>query len=131
MPRLVRRRKLEPLPPVSFTSTHMQQIPHEVIRHVFTTFDYSEQQSGVQTLSDCTQVCMDLCCMDALGQHEDRTCPIAMDDFDKARVDFLPEDACFIEGRPEFCVATLPCGHRFHSLSILCHVVLSCMRCPV
>jgi len=59
------------------------------------------------------------------------TCPIAMDDFDKAVVDFLPEDASFVQGRPDLCICTLPCRHSFHALSVLCHMALSGMRCPV
>ena len=69
--------------------------------------------------------------IDSIPEGSNRMCPIAMDDFDKARVDFLPEDASFIEGQPEFCVGFLPCGHSFNALSILCHMTLSGMRCPV
>lgn len=68
-------------------------------------------------------------------KHDDQegccSCPIAMEAFDKARVDFLPEDACFIKDRPELCIAELPCGHIFHALSILCHMAISGMRCPI
>jgi hypothetical protein len=74
--------------------------------------------------------------MAALPQHSGASegedeCPIAMQPFDKARVDFLPEDAAFVKGRPDLCIAVLPCKHKFHSLSILSHMALSCMRCPV
>jgi len=58
-------------------------------------------------------------------------CPIAMEAFDKATVDFLPDDACFIEGRADLCIALLPCGHHFHALSLLCNMALASMRCPI
>jgi hypothetical protein len=58
-------------------------------------------------------------------------CPIALQAFDKATVDFLPEDSSFIEGRPDLCIASLPCGHHFHALSLLCNMALASMRCPI
>ncbi len=68
---------------------------------------------------------------DANDLHNAATCPIAMEDFDKAIVDFLPADSAFVQGQPELCICTLPCRHSFHALSILCHMALSGMRCPV
>jgi hypothetical protein len=69
--------------------------------------------------------------MGILGPDDSNTCPISMEVFDKARVEFLPEDTCLFEGRPELCVGMLPCGHMFHSISIIFHMALSGMRCPV
>lgn len=69
--------------------------------------------------------------MASVPQGEYTCCPIAMEEFDKASVDYFPEDVCFVEGKPEYCVGRLPCGHRFHALSILYHLVVNGMTCPV
>jgi hypothetical protein len=105
--------------------------------YLFTTRDIllPPPQPLTESPGDTPQVSSMLVClsgMDSLDE-EDRhmPCPIAMEEFDKACVDFLPDDASFIEGMPELCICTLPCKHRFHALSILCHMAISGMRCPV
>jgi hypothetical protein len=99
--------------------------------------------------------------MDSLRPEEQRTCPIVLEEFDKvgdvflcavrppvsvlagginphvddvfqqATVDFLPEGSCFVEGKPELCIGTLPCGHRFHALALVCHMAFCSMTCPI
>jgi hypothetical protein len=75
---------------------------------------------------------------DVLGpEKEDRICPIEMEEFDKAgsffySEDFVPDGTCFVQGRPDLCVATLKeCGHRFTPMAIVYHMCLSGMQCPV
>lgn len=61
-----------------------------------------------------------------------RTCPICVEDFDKAQLEFLPPNTSFVEDRPELCVATLEeCGHSFFPLAILFHMLVSGMQCPM
>ena len=74
---------------------------------------------------------MELSTMASLPDDVHRVCPITLEEFDRASVDFLPEDACFLKGRKDLCVGKLPCGHRFHALSILSHMVLTSMKCPI
>ena len=64
-------------------------------------------------------------------ENKDTICPILLEPFDEGRVEFLPEDACVVKARPDLCVGTLPCGHQFHALSIIAHMALSSMRCPI
>ena len=40
-------------------------------------------------------------------------------------------DNCFVEDVPEYCVWRLPCGHHFHPVAVLCHMVVNGMNCPV
>lgn len=107
--------------------------PQDTVMHTFRAAGTFRQgvSDAMDAKEDNVVMCVELSSMKTLGEHENMTCSIAMDDFDKAKVDFLPEDACFVEHRPELCVATLPCGHRFHALSLLCNMVISGMRCPV
>jgi hypothetical protein len=62
-----------------------------------------------------------------------------MEDFDKVHgIQYLSggEDdeegtTCFVQGRPEYCVGRLPCGHHFHPVAVLCHMVVNGMSCPM
>ena len=85
--------------------------------------------------------------MHQIAPGEYTTCPIALEEFDKVDVDeFLPPSQkvqnkdkncnsdstqCFVQGKPEYCVGWLPCGHHFHPVAVLCHMMVNGMRCPV
>ena len=69
--------------------------------------------------------------MQGLAPGDYRSCPIAMEDFDQVQVEYLPEGASFVQGSPEYCVGRLPCGHHFHPIAVLCHMVINGMKCPV
>lgn len=71
--------------------------------------------------------------MEILGPDaSERMCPIEMEDFDKACLDFVPAGTCFVDGCPELCVGTLQeCGHRFSPMAIVYHMCMSGMQCPV
>lgn len=97
--------------------------PHQILD--------DEGPSSSMQMHDPLSMTVTISSMNDLPESCNKVCPIAMEDFDKARIDFLPEDACFLENRPDMCVATLPCGHRFNALSVMCHMVLTSMRCPV
>lgn len=81
----------------------------------------------------CEQVVMVLKVgtMASIPKGEYTRCPIAMEDFDKACVEHMPADLCFLEGKPQYCVGRLPCGHRFHAVSIIYHACVNGMQCPV
>lgn len=66
-----------------------------------------------------------------VDDEESRSCPIQMEEFDKAGLDFLPPGTCFVDGRPDLCVGSLPCGHRFSPMAIVYHMCISGMQCPV
>ncbi len=77
-----------------------------------------------------------------LAPGEYTSCPIAMEEFDKVQVsELLPLASgmgscssccnCFVLDRPEYCVGRLPCGHHFHPVAVLCHMVVNGMKCPV
>lgn len=81
--------------------------------------------TGTEVLSECVE-------------KEDRMCPIEMEEFDSTQVvagscmEFVPAGTCFVEGRPDLCVATLKeCGHRFRPMAIVYHMCLTGMQCPV
>lgn len=97
------------------------------IEHPVVADEYTHDQPG----DPLPAIMLKVGTMQTLAPGDYKTCPIAMEDFDKATVDSLKEDACFVEGRPEFCVGKLPCGHRFHAVSILYHMVINGMSCPV
>lgn len=82
--------------------------------------------------SGCHRMVMLLSDTGVLGKEEDRICPIQMEEFEKACLDFMPPDkTCFLEGRPDLCVGTLQCGHRFCPSAIVYHMCISGMQCPV
>jgi hypothetical protein len=65
-------------------------------------------------------------------ESSDRTCPIAMEEFDKVDVpEYLPPGSCFVRDTPEYCVGKLPCGHLFHPVALICHMVVNGMTCPI
>jgi hypothetical protein len=79
-------------------------------------------------------IIMQLCSMASLGRDEDTSCPISMEEFDKAFVPSIcnwPEECSFVEGRPDICIGVLPCGHKFHAVSLIYHMATNGMRCPV
>jgi hypothetical protein len=58
-------------------------------------------------------------------------CPICMETFAKASLDFCPEGTSFVQDRPSLCVAKLECGHSFNPLAICFHMYVSGMQCPI
>ncbi len=106
------------------TTNKQPEINHILIPQV-------DLHEGSTDEKDRQELVMKVGTMDVLSPGDYTSCPIAMDEFNKASVENLHEGACFVEGKPEFCVATLPCGHRFHALSILYHMVINGMKCPV
>ena len=81
--------------------------------------------------SGCHRMLMRVSDMSVLRDDEEHTCPIQMEDFDEAHLEFLDKGICFVEGSPQLCVATLPCGHRFCPAAIVYHMCISGMQCPV
>lgn len=59
----------------------------------------------------------------------DCECPITMESFDKADVEFLP-GARMIPEIPELCVGILPCGHCFGVVPLTYHMLRTGMQCP-
>lgn len=107
---------------------------------VYTTRTFSlPTKEGVENMADhnlvsrsgCHRMLMRVSDMGVLGADEERMCPIQMEDFDRACLDFLEPGTCFVEERPELCVGTLPCGHRFCPAAIVYHMCISGMQCPV
>jgi hypothetical protein len=90
--------------------------------------------SGSSVDSPPFDITMQLCSMALLGQYEDTSCPISMEEFDKAFVPSIcngPEECPFVEGRPDICIGVLPCWHKFHAVSLIYHMATNGMRCPV
>ena len=50
--------------------------------------------------------------------NEDDECPLTLDPIKDSHVSFLP-GAVFCKAKPLHSKLTLPCGHSFHSLSLL------------
>lgn len=73
--------------------------------------------------------------MQDLLDTDERTCPIACEDFDKAEVDGLPAQgpgaAASPSEFPEHCVAVLPCNHLFSCIPLLYYMATESMRCPI
>lgn len=72
--------------------------------------------------------------MSSLLPGDDTSCPISMEEFDKAFVPAIcngPDECPFVEGVPELCIGKLPCGHRFHAVSLIYHMATNGMKCPV
>ena len=122
-------------PEIDLRATHLQppgvSMPDETIIHVLVPqVESHDGDKGNVPRNDAT-LTMKVDTMDVLKPGDYRCCPIAMEDFDEAYVENLHQGACFVQGKPQFCVATLQCGHRFHALSILYHMVVNGMSCPV
>lgn len=64
---------------------------------------------------------------------DERSCPIACEDFDKAEVDGLPEQCAAVSPTefPEHCIAVLPCNHLFACVPLLYYMATESMRCPI
>jgi hypothetical protein len=62
---------------------------------------------------------------------EDCVCPIGMEPFDKCVLSHAPEASFLDESRADFCIARLPCGHRFGIMSLVGHVVFNNLKCPM
>ena len=61
--------------------------------------------------------------------NEDDECPLTLDPIKDSHVSFLP-GAVFCKAKPLHSKLTLPCGHSFHSLSLLYTWCRNGMRCP-
>ena len=61
--------------------------------------------------------------------NEDDECPLTLDPIKDSHVSFLP-GAVFCKAKPLHSKLTLPCGHSFHSLSLLYSWCRNGMRCP-
>jgi hypothetical protein len=65
-------------------------------------------------------------------EEDDDMCPICLEPFSKAGLEFLAPKTCFVPNMPELDMATLEdCGHRFCPLAIAFHMLVSGMECPV
>lgn len=111
-------------------------------RAIYTTLPQSPLQEYCKAMVDhdlvsrtgCYRMLMRVSATDVLGPDEESICPIQMEDFDKARLEFMDpsgDHSCFVQGRPELCVGTLPCGHRFCPSAVVYHMCISGMQCPV
>ena len=90
-------------------------------------------QEDAHCAGSTKKMVMRLCTMESLSPEDERCCPISMDEFDKASVPSLKDMSteCLISGRPDLCIGKLPCGHRFHAVSIIYHMAMNGMKCPV
>jgi hypothetical protein len=73
--------------------------------------------------------------MTLLAKHElppgdEGVCPITMEKYEVADVDFLP-GARIDPNHPEACAGMLPCGHVFGAVAILHHMASTTMQCPM
>ena len=60
--------------------------------------------------------------------EEQDECPLTLELIKESKLSFL--DTTFCEERPLHSKLTLPCGHSFHSLSLLYSLCKNSMRCP-
>ena len=69
--------------------------------------------------------------MQSLVPGEYTSCPFSMEEFDKDSLEYLPPGSCFVQNDPSYCIGRLSCGHHFHAVSILYHMAINGMNCPL
>jgi hypothetical protein len=84
----------------------------------------------VRSSCGATKMTIQLLRSSDLTVEEGTECSIALDKFDDVRLD-CTGDAIFSDKIPKYCIGLMKCGHMFSILSLVNHMAMCNMMCPM